>query len=94
ATGGISHVVGAVGVDRNDQAFDARFLEAFAEGDHDRITAISEAEIDAAGNGTHEIRNWVALAAAMAPDRPRVLNALPFVPGWNAGVHQFLWDAQ
>lgn len=94
ATGGISHVVGADGVDRNDHAFDTRFLKACAEGDHDRITAITEAEIDAAGNGTHEIRNWVALTAAMAPNRPRVLTALPYVSGWNAGVHQFLWDAK
>ncbi len=94
ATGGISHVVGAVGVDRNDPAFDTRFLDACAHADPDRIAAITEAELDAAGNGTHEIRNWVALTAAMAPDRPRVLTALPFVAGWNAGVHQFLWDAQ
>lgn len=92
ATGGISHVVGAVGVDENDPEFDRFFLKACLQADRDRIGAITEAQIDAAGNGTHEVRNWVALTAAMAPRRPRVVTALPFVSGWNAGVHHLIWD--
>lgn len=92
ATGGISHVVGAVGVDENDPEFDRLFLDACLQGDRGRIGAITESEIDAAGNGTHEVRNWVALTAAMAPRRPRVLTSLPFVSGWNAGVHHLIWD--
>ena len=92
ATGGISHTVGGVGVERNDRAFDTRFLDACVAADEEALSEISNADLDAAGNGTHEVRNWVALTAAMAPARPRVVSALPFVTGWNAGVHQMLWD--
>ena len=41
----------------------------------------SDARLDASGNGTHEIRNWVAVAGAMHPARPRVVTGIPFVPG-------------
>ena len=92
ATGGISHTVGAPGMERNDPDFDAAFLGALAEGDLDRACAPTDARLDAAGNGTHEIRNWIAVAGAMHPARPRVVNALAFAPGWDSGVHQLLWE--
>lgn len=94
ATGGVSHTVGAPGVDRNDPAFDAKFLAAIEAADLDTLAAIPDAALDAGGNGTHEVRNWVALAAALAPLRPRIVTRLPFVPGWNTGVFQALWDAR
>ena len=93
ATGGISHTVGAPGMERNDPAFDAAFLGALVEGDLDRACGFSAARLDAAGNGTHEIRNWIAVAAAMRPARPRVVASIAFAPGWDSGVHQLLWDA-
>jgi aromatic ring-opening dioxygenase catalytic subunit (LigB family) len=92
ATGGISHTVGAPGSERNDLAFDERFVGAMARGDLDGMCAISDKDIDAVGNGTHEIRNWVAVAGAMHPRRPTVVTALPYVTGWNSGVHQLLWE--
>lgn len=91
ATGGISHTVGAPGVQENDLAFDERFLAAIDEGDLDCVCAITDADMDAAGNGTHEVRNWVVVAAAMQPHRPRPLSRIAFAPGWNTGVHQLLW---
>lgn len=91
ATGGISHTVGAPGMDRNDPAFDAAFVGGIVSGDLAGACGISDATMDAAGNGTHEIRNWVAVAAAVAPAKPTVVNALPFVKGWDSGVHQLLW---
>ena len=94
ATGGISHTVGAPGMEKNDPAFDREFLGALAGADLDRACAHSDARLDAAGNGTHEIRNWVAVAAAMDPARPRVLNAIAHAPGWDSGVHQLLWDVR
>lgn len=92
ATGGISHTVGAPGMERNDPAFDAAFVAALAAGDLGRACRHTDSELDAAGNGTHEIRNWIAVAAALAPARPRVVTSVPFAPGWNSGVHQLIWD--
>ena len=93
ATGGISHTVGAPGMERNDPGFDAAFLGALAEADLDRACSYSDALLDASGNGTHEIRNWVAVAGAMHPARPRVVTDLAYAPGWDSGVHQLLWSA-
>ena len=93
ATGGLSHTVGAPGMERNDPHFDAAFLGALAEAKLDEACGHSDASLDAAGNGTHEIRNWVAAAAAAHPVRPRVVTAIPYAPGWDTGVHQLLWEA-
>lgn len=93
ATGGISHTVGAPGMELNDPAFDAAFLDALAAADLDRACSHTDARLDAAGNGTHEIRNWVAVAGAMHPARPRVVTAIGYAPGWDSGVHQLLWGA-
>jgi aromatic ring-opening dioxygenase catalytic subunit (LigB family) len=93
ATGGISHTVGAPGPERNDPSFDQRFIRALLDGDLDALSRISDAEIEAAGNGTHEIRNWVAVAGAMHPQLPKVVTAIPYVKGWSSGVHQLVWEA-
>lgn len=93
ATGGLSHTVGAPGMEKNDAGFDARFLRALDAADLDAATQASDAELDAAGNGTHEIRNWIAAAAAAFPRRPRVVTRIAFAPGWDSGVHQLVWDA-
>jgi aromatic ring-opening dioxygenase catalytic subunit (LigB family) len=92
ATGGISHTVGAPGMERNDPAFDAEFLSALAQGDLGAACSHADARLDAAGNGTHEIRNWVAVAGAMHPARPSVVTDIAFAPGWDSGVHQLLWS--
>lgn len=92
ATGGISHTVGAPGVERNDPAFDAEFIGALQAGDLDRACGHSDARLDAAGNGTHEIRNWIAAAGAAHPRRPVVVTGIPYAPGWDSGVHQLLWE--
>ncbi len=92
ATGGVSHTVGAPGVERNDPGFDAAFLGALADGDLERACRFTDPALDASGNGTHEVRNWVAVAGAMHPRRPAVVTAIPFAPGWDTGVHQLLWE--
>jgi aromatic ring-opening dioxygenase catalytic subunit (LigB family) len=93
ATGGLSHIVGAPGVDLVDREFDERFIRMLLEADLDALSRISDAELDAAGNGTHEIRNWVTIGAAAYPQRPTVVTHIPYAPGWNTGVHQMLWGA-
>lgn len=92
ATGGISHRVGQPQMERNDPAFDAQFLAALHEGDLDRACSHPDAKLDAIGNGTHEIRNWIVAAAAAQPRRPEVVTAIPYAPGWDTGVHQLLWE--
>lgn len=93
ATGGLSHTVGAPGVDLVDRDFDDRFVRMLLEADLDALSRISDAELDAAGNGTHEVRNWVTVGAAAHPQRPTVVTSVPYVPGWNTGVHQMLWGS-
>nr|WP_255520333.1 hypothetical protein [Ramlibacter aurantiacus] len=92
ATGGISHRVGQPQMERNDPAFDADFLAALREGDLDRACSYPDAQLDAIGNGTHEIRNWIVAAAAAQPRRPDVVTAIPYAPGWDSGVYQLLWE--
>ena len=93
ATGGLSHTVGAPGMERNHPDFDAAFVAALAAGDLDYACRHSDAQLDALGNGTHEIRNWLAAAGAGEARRPRVVTSIHYVPGWDTGVHQLLWDA-
>lgn len=93
ATGGLSHRVGTPGVDEIDADFDRRFIGALLDGDLDRAAGFSDEELDAAGNGTHEIRNWISLAAAVGPRRPTVVTSIAYAPGWDTGVHQLLWEA-
>lgn len=93
ATGGISHAVGAPHMDRNDPQFDSEFLAALASGDLHKACSYPDNVLDALGNGTHEIRSWIAAAAAAHPGRPEVVTAIPYAPGWHTGVHQMLWEA-
>lgn len=92
ATGGISHTVGAPGMDRNCPEFDAAFIGALVEGDLDQASSYPDEVLAAAGNGTHEIRNWIVAAAAAHPRRPAVVTAIACASGWNSGVHQLLWE--
>ncbi len=93
ATGGISHAVGQPGMDRNDPQFDAEFVAALVAGDLDKACAYPDSALDARGNGTHEIRSWIAAAAAMGSSRAEVVTAIPYVPGWYTGVYQMLWES-
>ncbi|NYT68677.1 hypothetical protein [Pusillimonas noertemannii] len=91
ATGGISHAVGAPGMDRNHPQFDSDFIAALVASDLDKACSYSDSELDALGNGTHEIRSWIAAAAAAHPAQPEVVTTIPYAPGWHTGVHQMLW---
>lgn len=93
ATGGLSHTVGAIGMQRNDPQLDSAFLAALVDGNLDAACGFDDRTLDAAGNGTHEIRNWIAAASAAVPRRPEVVTRIAFTPGWNSGVHQLLWEA-
>lgn len=92
ATGGLSHSVGTPGVFDVDRDLDRWILESLLAGDVEAVCEIADAELDAAGNGTHEIRNWIVVAAASQPRRPVTITNIPFAEGWNMGVHQLLWE--
>lgn len=62
-TGGPSHWIGTPEMGQIDEAWDRRVIELCVQGRADALAKWTQAEIDAAGNGAHEIRNYLAAAA-------------------------------
>ena len=91
-TGGISHWVGNQRHGDVNADFDEWFLEKLANDDIESVRQISQAEVDAAGDGANEIRNWVAVAAAAGELSPRVVLGETFIPGWNTSAYQVVWN--
>lgn len=83
-TGGLSHWVGLPESGQINVEFDRDFIGRFESGDPDRMTDYSAEEIDAAGNGAHEIRTWL-IAAGAAESAFDVLVYEP-VPAWLTGT--------
>jgi aromatic ring-opening dioxygenase catalytic subunit (LigB family) len=88
-TGGLSHWVGSPGTGKVNAEFDRWFMACLAEGrGTDVITKYKKAEdVDKeAGNGGQEIRDWLAVAAAMPTTlKPSILAYEP-MPGCGIGV--------
>jgi protocatechuate 4,5-dioxygenase beta chain len=84
-TGGLSHWVGTPGMGRVNAEFDRWFLDRLAAGRVEEVLALSDAEIERAGNGAHEIRSWITLAGAMGGIPARPLAYEP-VPEWVTGM--------
>lgn len=82
-TGGLSHSVGTPTMGQVDQAFDRHFLKCLRAGAVSELEGISDDDIERAGNGTHEIRTWIAVAASMAPQPAKLL---AYEPGMDLGV--------
>lgn len=61
AAGGLSHSPGDARMGLIDSDFDERFLGLLEAGATDDILALTDAEIDAAGSSTAEIRSWIML---------------------------------
>jgi aromatic ring-opening dioxygenase catalytic subunit (LigB family) len=84
-TGGLSHwpampESGRIGLD-----FDRRFLDAFVGGRIETFLGYPRETLEAeAGPGGHEIRTWIAVAAAAGGGRGEVLAYQP-VPAWSTG---------
>jgi aromatic ring-opening dioxygenase catalytic subunit (LigB family) len=64
ATGGLSHSIGEPTMGAIDETFDRDCIKAFANGAEGPLTQLLDARMEAAGNGTHEVRNWVIAHAA------------------------------
>jgi aromatic ring-opening dioxygenase catalytic subunit (LigB family) len=64
ASGGLSHSIGEPTMGAIDEAFDRDCIKAFANGAEGPLTRLLDDRMEAAGNGTHEVRNWVIAHAA------------------------------
>jgi aromatic ring-opening dioxygenase catalytic subunit (LigB family) len=84
ATGGLSHYVGMPQAGEINVDFDREFLRRLSDGSRDPVVDYSDAEIDQAGNGAHEIRTWV-VAAGVAASPFRTLVYEP-IPAWLTGT--------
>ncbi len=91
-TGGLSHWVGIPGMGRVNPDFDQRFLDDVEHSRVGRVLEYTQAEIDSAGNGANEIRNWVTVMAALPEVRGEVAAYEPIVP-WITGCAGVIWSS-
>ena len=91
AGGGLSHFVGEPRVGDIDEDFDHWFLDQLASGDLSPILELPNDVLMEAGNGTGEVRAWIALAAAMG-DKPGHVLAYEPVYEWINGMGVVLYD--
>jgi aromatic ring-opening dioxygenase catalytic subunit (LigB family) len=64
ATGGLSHSIGEPTMGAIDEEFDRDCIRALQRGAEGPLIQLLDARMEAAGNGTHEVRNWVIAHAA------------------------------
>ena len=83
--GGLSHWVGLPRMGQINEAFDRWFLDLIAAGRAAEALRLSEAEVEAAGNGAHEIRSWLTVAGALG-DRPARVLAYEPIQAWSTGM--------
>ena len=85
AGGGVSHFVGEPRVGDIDEEFDRWFLEELRKPDLGELLDLPNDELMEAGNGTGEVRAWVAIAGAMRGQTPAVLSYEPIYE-WINGM--------
>ncbi|MGC5626919.1 hypothetical protein ACPYO6_01555 [Georgenia sp. Z1344] len=84
-TGGLSHWVGLPESGTVNEEFDRDFIERIESGDPEQLKSYSPEDIDAAGNGAHEIRTWIVAAGAVGGAPFDVLAYEP-IPEWLTGT--------
>ncbi|HEY4631527.1 MAG: hypothetical protein JF630_03195 [Geodermatophilales bacterium] len=89
--GGLSHWIGTPRVGDIAEDFDRWFLERLERDELDQVLDMPDSELELAGNGSHEIRSWLAVAGAMAPARPKTLAYEPIYP-WITGMAVAQWE--
>lgn len=90
ATGGLSHKVGTPDAGDIDAEFDRGFLEGVARGEGERLAELTHAELDAIGNGTHEVRNWLCVMGALGATTAEVVAYEP-IDAWLTGCGAAIW---
>jgi aromatic ring-opening dioxygenase catalytic subunit (LigB family) len=93
-TGGISHWLGVPEMGRVNDEFDRWFLQCLVDGKSAEVIEKYKKTEDlekTAGNGGHEIRDWLAVAGAMPSSlTPQVLAYEP-IPQWATGTGVMAW---
>jgi hypothetical protein len=84
-TGGLSYSIGTPRVGDIAEDFDRWFLDRLATGDLTPVLDLGDDELELAGNGAGDIRNWLAVAGAVAPARARTLSYASVHP-WITGM--------
>jgi hypothetical protein len=83
--GGLSHFVGEPRVGDIDEEFDHWFLEQLGKDGLGELLDLPNDELMEAGNGTGEVRAWVAVAAAMRGHKMTTLSYEPIYE-WINGM--------
>jgi aromatic ring-opening dioxygenase catalytic subunit (LigB family) len=91
ATGGLSHSIGEATMGAIDEGFDRRCVAAFADGREQPLIEFLEAEMDAAGNGSHECRNWIVAHGAAGSRGFALVDYVP-VPEVYVGCGFAAWN--
>jgi protocatechuate 4,5-dioxygenase beta chain len=90
-TGGLAHQLGGERFGWIAEEFDRRFLKLLTDGPREAVAEYTNDEIDAAGNGTNEIRNWIAVAGAVPVAPARVVY---YEPLGITGTGILLYDVE
>jgi aromatic ring-opening dioxygenase catalytic subunit (LigB family) len=83
--GGVSHFVGEPRVGDIDEEFDRWFLEELGKDDLGELLELPNDELMEAGNGTGEVRAWVAVGGAMRGHKMTMLSYEPIYE-WINGM--------
>ncbi|HHV22207.1 MAG TPA: hypothetical protein GXZ30_11855 [Propionibacterium sp.] len=89
--GALSHFVGEPRVGDIDQDFDRWFLSMLEEDCPDELLSIGNDELMKGGNGTGEVRAWVAVAGAMKGSKTTALAYEPiyeWINGMGVVLHE------
>ena len=95
-TGGLSHWVGPPQTGKINEEFDRWFLDRLTRGEISEATqryARYEDLEAVAGNGGHEIRDWLAVAGAMPPQFKAEVLAYEPLKSWSTGAGIMAWSA-
>ena len=90
AGGGLSHFVGEPRVGDIDEDFERWFLEELGKPDCGELLDLPNDELMEAGNGTGEVRAWVALAGAMRGNQMTLLS-YEAIYEWIIGMAVVTW---
>jgi aromatic ring-opening dioxygenase catalytic subunit (LigB family) len=89
--GGLSHFVGEPRVGDIDEEFDRWFLAQLEGGDLDELLDMPNDELMLAGNGTGEVRSWIAVAGAMRGHEAKSLS-YEAIYEWINGMGVILYE--
>jgi aromatic ring-opening dioxygenase catalytic subunit (LigB family) len=90
-TGGLSHSIGEATMGDIDEDLDLRTIEAFKREPESKLLSFLNRELETAGNGTHEVRNWLVAHGAAGGQGFDLVDYLP-VPEVYVGCAFASWN--